>query len=137
VHPECARADLLKVDTDGFDAKVLRGARGYLAAATPVVCFELAPEYYLRVGCEEPLAPFEILRGAGYAHFAFYDNEGRLVRTGGLEAMPAFARDIDEARVRGHYYDVLAFHVSHGEFALEFLAAEHARFPAAQSSLFS
>ena len=127
-HPEFAGAGLLKVDTDGFDAKVLRGARGYLAAAKPAVFFELAPEYYARVGGEDPLAPFEILRAAGYTAFALYDNEGWLALTGGPGDLPAFAQAVDYARARGHYYDVLAFHARQGDFARSFLAAEREHF---------
>jgi FkbM family methyltransferase len=60
-------ANLLKVDTDGFDSYVLRGASEYLAAAGPTVFFEFAP-----VLLQNPLDIFPYLVGLGYRHSLFY-----------------------------------------------------------------
>jgi len=40
---EFSTPDLIKVDTDGFDVPILRGAKGTLMSSRPVVFYELAP----------------------------------------------------------------------------------------------
>ncbi len=123
-HPEFAQAALLKIDTDGFDFKVLKGARRLLAAARLAVFFELAPEHYEKVGRENPAEVFPFLRELGYATIVFYDNEGWLVFSGVADDFRVFAELIRYARTKGHYFDVLALHGSQAGFAGAFLAAE-------------
>lgn len=134
-YPEFADVELLKIDTDGCDAKVLRGARALLASAQPVVFFELAPAYYRRMGETSLWAPFALLAEFGYASFSLYDNEGRLR----LIADPAAQADIEAAltlaETRGYYYDVLAFPATRARLAEEFLAAERTHFLAASCRL--
>lgn len=127
-HPEFAAAQLLKIDTDGFDFKVMRGARRFLVATRAAVFFELAPEYYEKVGRENPLEVFAFLRELGYASFVFYDNEGWLVFSGTADDVRIFEQLIQYARAKGHYYDVLALHATHREFATTFVAAERSVF---------
>jgi FkbM family methyltransferase len=130
-HPEFARAGLLKIDTDGFDLRVLRGAARLLAEATPVVFFECSPRHWEMHGGSAPRDVFPLLRAAGYGTVAYYDNEGWLV---GAEqtAEPRLCGALcDYARAKGHYHDVLAFPARHDGFADEFLAAERRHFTAA------
>ena len=55
--------DVLKVDTDGFDAKVLRSARTLLADHHPCLFFELHPALWDEAG-EDPRAAFAFLASA-------------------------------------------------------------------------
>lgn len=123
-HGAFAGAQLLKVDTDGFDYKVLKGARGFLTAAKPAIFFELSPEHFEKVGHEKPAEVFEFLAGLGYATFAFYDNEGCLMFSGGPADQRFFEEAIRYARSKDHYYDVLAFHARAGGLAGRFLEEE-------------
>ena len=67
--------DVLKVDTDGFDAKVLRSARTLLADHHPCLFFELHPALWDEAG-EDPRAAFAFLAELGYNHFVFFTNRG-------------------------------------------------------------
>jgi FkbM family methyltransferase len=69
--------DVLKVDTDGFDAKVLRSARALLTAHRPALFFELHPGLWDEAG-EDPRAIFTFLAEVGYTHFVFFTNRGAL-----------------------------------------------------------
>lgn len=58
---------LLKIDTEGFEAQVLRGAKRVLSEIRPsVIYFEVCPELTRRAGFD-PAEPARILADAGYA----------------------------------------------------------------------
>jgi FkbM family methyltransferase len=67
--------DLLKVDTDGFDGKVLSGAGALLRQASPSVIFEWHPALCVATGTD-PLLAFEALSEAGYRTFVFFTKRG-------------------------------------------------------------
>ena len=73
-----AQAKLLKSDTDGYDAKVLRGAEGLLKQARPVLFFEYAPDMLESKG-DDPLEVFSFLESLGYTSAIVWDNFGRLL----------------------------------------------------------
>lgn len=67
--------DLLKVDTDGFDGEVLRGAVDHLRKHQPVVVFEWHPYLVEKCG-NDPYAAFEALANAGYNSYLWFNNRG-------------------------------------------------------------
>src|SRR5262249_26864144 len=76
-HPAFRDAGLLKIDTDGFDIAILRGAQVWLAAAQPVLFFEYDPHFW------PPVTPdggrlFGELAELGYGPLIAYDNFGWL-----------------------------------------------------------
>jgi len=70
-----AAVDILKIDTDGFDGKVLAGARELLARSLPSVIFEWHPLLCKATGNDDQLA-FTTLAGIGYRTFAFFTKHG-------------------------------------------------------------
>jgi FkbM family methyltransferase len=104
-----ADANLLKVDTDGFDAKVLRGATAFLLRAQPVLFFEYAEQLMKEVG-DDPAAMFSSLRVLGYTHAELFANHGsflgRFDLTGG--EIVAAAADAVQAG-KADYVDVVAW----------------------------
>jgi FkbM family methyltransferase len=67
--------DLIKIDTDGFDFKVIRSASGLIARWSPAIFFEWsAPEWEAKG--EKPLDVFDHLRGCGYEDFVFFADNG-------------------------------------------------------------
>jgi FkbM family methyltransferase len=72
---EFLRAKLLKIDTDGYDGKILRGAESYLRSARPVIFFEYDPDMLARQG-DDGLSIFGYLGGLGYDGVLIYDNFG-------------------------------------------------------------
>lgn len=96
------RVDVLKLDVDGYDVEVLRGAKDVLAEFRPTIFFEHAP-YVIREKGYRAEELEEILRDAGYK---FHDLHARLLENGGtklpdietgaginLLALPSASRD--------------------------------------------
>lgn len=69
----------LKVDTDGFDHKVLESARGLLAEGRPTVFVEYTPTLLERVG-SSPEELRQLLLDCGYRSADLYRGEGELLR---------------------------------------------------------
>lgn len=107
-HPTFAEAEVLKVDTDGHDFQVLRGAAGLLARKRPFVLFECyagGDEGFAR----EFLQTLELLRRSGYGHVLLYDNFGVLAGRFGLEDLSPLRGLLFYQLVGGvGYWDVLA-----------------------------
>jgi FkbM family methyltransferase len=106
-----APIDLIKIDTDGFDYKVLRSAVKTLQAQRPLLFFEWDPTLWKAQG-EDPLDVFSFLGRFGYSSFVFFSDIG-LFQTvlsprdkASIEALCSAAqarRGVDNV-----YFDVLA-----------------------------
>jgi FkbM family methyltransferase len=70
-----ASIDLLKIDVDGFDGRVMAGARRTLAAFRPSVIFEWHPILCRETG-NEPVEHFRALTDAGYDRFVWFTKYG-------------------------------------------------------------
>jgi FkbM family methyltransferase len=109
--PDFATAKLLKIDTDGYDNKIIRGAARYLARARPVIFFEYDP-YFLSLQNDDGVSVFTMLRDLGYRHMLVYDNRGPLHRVAPLDDDTAVA-DVHRwaGRAPGsEYADLCVFH---------------------------
>lgn len=67
--------DVIKVDTDGYDGKVLAGARTTLKTHRPLVIFEWHPILCQRTNNPADL-PFQVLTECGYTRFLWFDKNG-------------------------------------------------------------
>ena len=67
--------DILKIDTDGFDGKVLRGASNFLKTQQPSVIFEWHPILIKKTGNTIEEA-FQVLTDCGYSNFVFFTKFG-------------------------------------------------------------
>jgi FkbM family methyltransferase len=70
-----AKVDVLKIDVDGFDGKVLSGATELIQRSKPVVIFEWHPKLY-RAADNDFFRPFEFLQQHGYRSFVWYTKSG-------------------------------------------------------------
>jgi FkbM family methyltransferase len=127
-HPVAGRPRILKVDAEGFDARILRGAARLLAEQRPVVLFEYN-RYNMAAIAEEGWPLFGWLRGLGYSRAFFYDAAGRFVLAAVLEA-GELVRDLHEYadgwNAPVSYFDVCAFHSDDDDIASTFAAEERA-----------
>jgi len=120
---------LLKVDTEGFDPKVLRGARRILDDGRPVILFEHNRENLSAIG-EDDLTVFHDLREAGYDALLFWDMYGRLMLGTSLVSPDTIADLHGYVGYRGArlspagYLDVCAFLAQDRELAQACLASE-------------
>lgn len=102
-HPRFRSAKLLKIDTEGYDFKIIEGAQRFLTKAKPVVFFEYDPSFYapdLRAG----IATVRILVDLGYTRFIVYDNRGN------------FMLSLSDENVAERFLDLNAFLASHRRF---------------------
>ena len=67
------RLDAVKLDVEGAEELVLRGATVTLATFRPVVVFEVVPGFAERLGLASK-GPVQLLRGLGYEVFALDDD---------------------------------------------------------------
>ncbi len=77
-RPERAEYKVLKVDTEGFDFRIVRGARRLIEEARPVVYLEYNRANMDAVG-EDGLGTIDALRGGGYSSALVWDSLGRFV----------------------------------------------------------
>jgi FkbM family methyltransferase len=75
IAKEAFKPDLLKIDVDGFDGEVIRGARNVLCEDKPAVIFEWHPKLYANAG-QDFKTPFRVLDECGYRQFLWFDNAG-------------------------------------------------------------
>jgi FkbM family methyltransferase len=68
--------DIIKIDTDGYEAQVLSGLSLTLARTDPLIFLEYSPRHLVRFGKTEPIKVLEILGTAGYRYAIIYDNRG-------------------------------------------------------------
>jgi FkbM family methyltransferase len=109
-HPRCirldeyfaaaARLDVIKTDTDGFDADVLLGARNVLARLRPAIYFELAP-FLLADADRNATDLLEYLVQLGYRHYVLYTQGGELLK------LSTDVPEVVELAERHGYVDVL------------------------------
>ena len=104
--------DVLKIDTDGFDGKILAGARLLLARDQPAVIFEWAPRVYDATG-QDRYRPFEVVADAGYRWLVWFDKYGKFShvddghRRGPVEVLAELCVS-DRAPGPDWHYDVVA-----------------------------
>ena len=67
---------LIKIDTDGYDNRILRGSAQCLKNKGPHLFFEYSPYHIRRHGGEEPTAIFKFLRELQYSPMIVYDGSG-------------------------------------------------------------
>jgi len=67
--------DLLKVDVDGLDGLILKGAKKIITLYHPNIIFEWHPIQYKKTN-NDIMLPFQILKECGYSKFIWYDKYG-------------------------------------------------------------
>jgi FkbM family methyltransferase len=103
-------AKLLKIDTDGFDNKIIRGAKTYLIESKAAVFFEYDP-YFLSKQGEQGVDIFDFFVDLGYKKFLIFDNIGDFLITLGSQNKKQFMELHAYFNKDGkQYMDILALH---------------------------
>jgi FkbM family methyltransferase len=113
-HPRFQNARLLKIDTDGMDAKIIAASSDVLERMRPIVYTEYSPIGPLEVQ-RECRATFDLLARFGYAHFHIFDNFGNhMLRLSAseskhLDELSAYLRSSRmDLKPAVFYYDICA-----------------------------
>ena len=72
VLPDRGRFELIKIDTDGYDFEVIRGARALLERDRPILHIEVAP-WLMH---EDPVSEIEYMQSLGYRELTCFDPMG-------------------------------------------------------------
>ncbi len=121
-----AEIKLLKVDVEGFDTIVLRGAAEIIKQNKPVLFFEYNRENMIAIN-EDGISTILSFRNEGYHKIAFFDHKGTLVAATDLKNEEVI-RYLHEYISSKHnllgYYDICIFHETDNAVAEEFLQNE-------------
>lgn len=115
---------LLKIDTDGYDLKVLQGARKMVLKHKPVLYFEMFEEMLNKNG-NSVKQTLEFLSKNEYLHIISYDNYGNLHRM--LKLPRIITQEYINSQFsdpRAIYYDIIAFHNSNFRYYNQFCKSE-------------
>lgn len=121
-----AQLGFLKCDTEGFDVRILHGARQLLMDCQPVILFEYNRET-MSAGGEEGSRVFRFLEGLGYGPVLFYDAYGRFLAAADVkqhDLMMDFHDYAEALMGKVLYYDVLVFPRRSELKAAAFVASE-------------
>lgn len=117
---------LLKIDAEGFDCSIIRGAINFLREIHPVIHFEYNRENMDLIG-EPGIDTLLLLSDLGYSDLALHDPWGRffcsttLSETNFIKDLHGYA---DSVHGRIPYYDITAFHDSDSDLAEKFRELE-------------
>ena len=129
-EPEKQEVKLLKIDTDGYDNQILRGAKSYLEKTKPVIYFEYDTKF-LKENGENGLEIFSYLEVSGYQTVAFFDNYGRFLISLDItdkEKLQQLDHYINSRNGAFAYYDIVIFHQQDQDLAKSFISKEEKRF---------
>jgi len=121
---------LLKIDTDGYDLKILRGSFNLIKTNKPIIFFEYDAAYLEEQG-ENGTDIFDQLHDIGYNKLIYYDNFGKMllnITTGDKTLIEQLYAYIHNKESAFPYYDVCAFHSDDDALADEIVAKEMAFF---------
>lgn len=117
---------LLKVDVEGFDTIVLRGATGIIQQHKPVLFFEYNRANMIAIK-EDGLSTIFSFRNYGYQKIAFFDHKGTLLLATDLlnEEVVTYLHDYASSKNNlVGYFDICIFHETDTTVADEFLKHE-------------
>jgi FkbM family methyltransferase len=109
-NPTFEKSNLLKIDTDGFEINILKGAFGFLKKAKPAVHIEFTPDFYKSLN-QDPIELINVLVKLGYRKALFFDNFGlptEIINLSDLEKVKALISKIDYSSI--YYFDILTIH---------------------------
>ncbi|OOQ58075.1 FkbM family methyltransferase [Mucilaginibacter pedocola] len=117
---------LLKVDTEGFDLKIIRGGAKFISEIKPAILFEFNREN-LEVVEPDPYSIFPWLLNHGYNTILFYESDGRFMFSSTLDKqrfMKQMFDYVDGKNARIYYLDIIVFHADDDAAAEDLVAME-------------
>jgi FkbM family methyltransferase len=128
-RPEMPRIKLLKIDTEGFDCSIMRGAKNFLRQVHPAITFEYNRENMAALG-ENGLETLSMLAGLGYGPVMFHDCGGRFFDATVLtnnQFLTNIHEYADGKQAAVYYFDLTVFHETDRDLAEVYVKGERAR----------
>jgi FkbM family methyltransferase len=127
---------MMKIDAEGFDCSIIRGAAKFIRDKHPVLTFEYNRDNMDAIG-EKGTGTLAMLRDLGYSQVVFHDASGRFF-TATTMSNEGLIRDLlnyaDGKDGAIYYFDLTMFHTDDDDIASEFINEERKRQPNAQSA---
>ena len=102
-----SNTNVIKIDTDGSDFKVIAGSTELLARHLPAVYFECGESYNEKY-VEDCLETMHLFRQSGYQHFLAYDSYGAFMGKYSLSDLAPFRNLLFyQLTSRFYYFDIL------------------------------
>ncbi len=117
---------IFKVDTEGFDTIILRGAQNFIRETKPVIYLEYNRDNMNAIN-ENGLATILRLESVGYKRILFYDDRGRYILTTTLaerELVLSLHNYADGKNGLIYYYNICLFHDDDDDLALKIAEGE-------------
>ena len=117
---------LLKIDTEGFDTIIIRGAKELLEMHKPVIYFEYNKSNMEAIH-EDGLSTLFSLEKYGYTSVIFFDNKGRYILTASInqhELISQLHHYSDEYKSGIAYFDICLFHETDSDISSKFTGQE-------------
>ncbi len=124
-HPDAPRIKLVKVDCEGFDARILRGGRQLFSTSRPAVLFEYHARCLRELGEHGP-AIFGNFAQIGYTDVVLFDHAGDLLLSTTADNEPLWYqldRYIQSERSPILYLDAACFHRDDADLARQLSAS--------------
>lgn len=117
-HSQFNNVKFIKIDTDGFDCKIIRSNLDYLKLNKPVIFFEYDP-YFLNLMGDDGLSVFNSLKNIGYEKLLIYDNTSVFKMSLNIQDVKALEELhlYYSGRQSEMYMDICAFHRDDSELA--------------------
>jgi FkbM family methyltransferase len=119
------KSKFIKIDTDGFDIKIIKNEIDIFEMSKPIIFFEYDPFLFENLG-ENGFSVFEELHKIGYEKLVFYDNTGEYLLTTDLNNK-LLIEDLHyffSGRKNLRYCDICAFHSEDSDLADEIRLGE-------------
>lgn len=110
---------LLKIDTDGFDSKIIRGGKKMIRSNKPLIFFEF-DDNILKINNEKGIGLINFLIDNKYKYYIIYDNFGNYISSltlGEYISSKKYLRLFDFNKYT--YFDILSLHKDEKELFLE------------------
>ena len=82
-------AKMIKIDTDGYDGFIIKGASSFLKSTKPILFFEYDPFHLVNHG-DDGISIFNTLNNIGYQKAMIYDNFGKYMLSLNLNDLGMF-----------------------------------------------
>jgi FkbM family methyltransferase len=125
-HSNYSNYKILKIDTEGFDTKVIRGGLNYIKTIKPVLHFEYNRDNMTKIG-EDGISTLFFLEQLGYNKTLFYEATGRFVLSTSLRNKNIILQlhnYADGYNSSIYYFDICVFHEQDDELADLFIKSE-------------
>jgi len=127
--PDFFSSKLIKIDTDGYDVKIIRGAIELFNITKPVLFFEYHP-YFMQKHNESSYDVFKKLSIIGYKTVILYDNFGYPMMKANVNAEQLFNELFNYCSYYGEdkYFDICIFHSDDEDLAENIWLSEQKEF---------